>query len=299
MATQLTAKKPVGAAPFAYIRLMRLNRPIGIYLVMWPTLWALWLAAEGSPDLKILLIFIAGCVLMRSAGCVINDYADRNIDPRVKRTHDRPLARGEVTVREALALFGLLCACAFLLVLFTNTLTIQLSLVGAALAIIYPFTKRYSQLPQVVLGAAFAWSIPMAFAAQTGSVPQPAWLIFVSVLLWTVCYDTFYAMVDREDDIKIGVKSTAVLFGDMDRLMTASLQVLTVLALVMVGLHFELSVPYYLGLAGASGCFIYQQVLIRERGPEQCFKAFLNNNWAGMAIFIGIVAHFAVSAGAS
>lgn len=296
MANELTYKKSRSPAPLAYIKLMRLNRPIGIYLVMWPTLWALWLAAEGAPDTKTLLIFIFGCVFMRSAGCVVNDYADRKIDPNVKRTHDRPLATGEVSTKEAIALFGLLCSFAFVLVLFTNPLTIKLSFGGLALAIIYPFVKRYSQLPQIVLGAAFAWSIPMAFAAQTGDVPQYAWLIYVSVLLWTVCYDTFYAMVDREDDLKIGVKSTAILFGEMDRLMTASLQILTILTLILVGTRFELQWPYYAGLAVASGLFAYQQFLIREREPEPCFAAFLNNNWVGMAIFVGIVAHYALIA---
>lgn len=280
--------------PTAYVRLMRLNRPIGIYLVLWPTLWALWLAAAGAPSIKILIIFILGCVLMRSAGCVINDFADRHIDAHVRRTQDRPLATGEINSLEALSLFALLCFIAFLLVLFTNKLTVMLSFVALLLAASYPFVKRFSQLPQLVLGAAFAWSIPMAFAAQNNQVPQAAWLIYVAVILWTVCYDTFYAMVDREDDLKIGVKSTAILFGELDKAMTASLQLLTLFALVMVGSHFKLSWIYYCGLIIAGVLFGYQQYLIRYREREACFHAFLNNNWVGMTVFIGIAAHYAV-----
>lgn len=279
----------------SYLQLTRLNRPIGTYLVLWPTLWSLWLAAKGAPDIKNLIIFILGCILMRSAGCVINDYADRDFDGRVRRTRDRPLATGAVSSLEAISLFAGLSFLAFLLVLFTNGLTIKLSFAGLALAVLYPFMKRYTHLPQVVLGAAFAWSIPMAFAAQAGKVPQEAWLIFIAVLLWTVCYDTFYAMVDREDDAKIGVKSTAVLFGDMDRLMTGSLQVLALVTLVMVGKRFDLNWFYYLSLAVAAGLFIYQQYLIRHRERDACFAAFLNNNWVGMVIFIGIVGHYALS----
>ncbi|MCR6650332.1 MAG: 4-hydroxybenzoate octaprenyltransferase [Cellvibrionaceae bacterium] len=279
----------------SYLQLTRLNRPIGIYLVLWPTLWSLWLAAKGAPDIKNLIIFILGCILMRSAGCVINDYADRDFDGRVRRTRDRPLATGAVSSLEAISLFTGLSFLAFLLVLFTNSLTIKLSFAGLVLAVCYPFMKRYTHLPQIVLGAAFAWSIPMAFAAQAGELPQASWLVYTAVLLWTVCYDTFYAMVDREDDLRVGVKSTAVLFGDMDRVMTGALQVLTLVTLVMVGKRFELNWFYYLSLAVAAGLFGYQQYLIRNRERNACFAAFLNNNWVGMVIFIGIVGHYALS----
>lgn len=278
-----------------YLQLTRLNRPIGIYLVLWPTLWSLWLAAKGAPDIKNLVIFILGCTLMRSAGCVINDYADRDFDGHVQRTKDRPLATGAVSPLEAISLFAGLCFLAFLLVLFTNALTIKLSLVGLALAMSYPFMKRFTHLPQVVLGAAFAWSIPMAFAAQAGTVPQEAWLIYVAVVIWTVCYDTFYAMVDREDDLRIGVKSTAVLFGELDRAITGTLQVLTLVTLLLVGRRFDLSWIFYSSLVVAAGLFVYQQYLIRDRNREGCFVAFLNNNWVGMVIFIGIAGHFALS----
>lgn len=279
-----------------FIRLMRLNRPIGIFLVLWPTLWSLWLAAEGAPEIKNLVIFVLGCVLMRSAGCVINDIADRNLDGHVARTKDRPLVRGEVTTLEATGLFALLCFLAFILVLFTNGLTIKLSFAGLALAACYPFMKRYTHLPQIVLGAAFAWAIPMAFAAETGKLPMEVWLIYIAVLLWTVCYDTFYAMVDRDDDVRAGIKSTAVLFGDMDRLMTATLQILTLITLVFVGKRFELGWFYYLSLVVAAGFFVYQQYLIQDRVRERCFAAFLNSNWVGMVIFIGIAGHYAISA---
>lgn len=279
-----------------FIRLMRLNRPIGTFLVLWPTLWSLWLAAEGAPAAKNLVIFVLGCVLMRSAGCVINDIADRNFDGHVTRTKDRPLVRGEVTTLEAVGLFALLCFAAFVLVLFTNGLTIKLSFAGLALAACYPFMKRYTHLPQIVLGAAFAWAIPMAFAAETGTLPRVAWLVFTAALLWTVCYDTFYAMVDRDDDLKVGIKSTAVLFGDMDRLMTGTLQVLTLLTLILVGRRFDLGWFFYLSLAVAAGLFVYQQYLIRERQRQACFAAFLNNNWVGMVVFIGIAGHYAISA---
>lgn len=278
-----------------YLQLTRLNRPIGIYLVLWPTLWSLWLAAEGAPDIKNLVIFILGCVFMRSAGCVINDFADRDFDGHVARTRNRPLATGAISGLEAISLFGALCFLSFLLVLFTNGLTIKLSFAGLALAITYPFMKRYTHLPQVVLGAAFAWSIPMAFAAQSGTVPQAAWLVFTAVLLWTVTYDTFYAMVDRDDDIRVGIKSTAVLFGDMDRVMTGALQVLAILTMILVGKRFSLGWFYYLSLAAAAGLFAYQQYLIRHRERDACFAAFLNNNWVGMAIFIGIVGHYALA----
>ena len=279
----------------AFVRLLRLDRPIGIYLVMWPALWALWLAAEGLPDTKLLVIFILGSVLMRSAGCVINDYADRNIDGLVQRTRMRPLVTGEIAPYEALIVFVLLCASAFILVLFTNTLTILFSFGAVGLASTYPFAKRVTHLPQVVLGAAFAFSIPMAFAAQAGHVPQAAWVLFVAVVLWTVCYDTFYAMVDRPDDLRAGIKSTAVLLGDMDRPMTACLQVCVLLALSLVGARFELGVMYYSGLGFAAILFAYQQFAIRNRDRKACFGAFMNNNWVGISVFAGIIAHYLIT----
>lgn len=273
-----------------YIQLTRLDRPIGVYLLLWPTLWALWFAASGVPSLKILFIFIAGVILMRSAGCVINDFADRNIDGHVKRTKDRPLPSGKVTAKETLTLFAVLCAASFILVLLTNTLTIYLSFGGLALAATYPFMKRHTYLPQVVLGAAFAWAIPMAYAAETGELHKQAWLLYVITVLWTVAYDTMYAMVDRDDDIKIGVKSTAILFGNADRMVVAVLQTLVILVLCIVGNQAELGSLYYLSVVVAATLFVYQQHLIRNREREGCFKAFLNNHWVGLAVFVGIVA---------
>ena len=277
-----------------YARLMRLDRPIGILLLLWPTLWALWIAAGGVPDPGVLAVFIAGVVLMRSAGCVINDYADRHFDPHVARTRQRPLATGRVSPREALILFAVLCLLAFALVLTLNRLTVLLSLGGVALAILYPFTKRYTYLPQVVLGAAFGWAVPMAFAAQSGEVPQVAWLLFVANLLWTLAYDTMYAMVDREDDLRIGVKSTAILFGDLDRVIIGVIQVMALLALALIGQRQALGPYYYLGLLVAAGLAIYQQRLMADRSPEGCFSAFLNNNWFGAAVFAGIAATYAL-----
>ncbi len=276
----------------AYWQLTRMNRPIGTLLLLWPTLWALWLAAGGLPPGKLVLIFVAGVVLMRAAGCVINDFADRRVDGHVKRTRERPLATGAVSVPEALALFAVLCLLAFALVLQTNTLTVQLSFVALALAACYPFAKRYTHLPQVVLGAAFAWSIPMAFAATRGQVPEEAWLLYVAVVIWTVVYDTFYAMVDRDDDLKIGVKSTAILFGEYDRVVTGLLQLLTLVALLLVGQRFELGSYYYAGLGVAALLFVWQQWLIRRRERQKCFRAFLNNQWVGAVVFAGIALQF-------
>lgn len=273
----------------AYFQLMRFNRPIGTYLVLWPTLWALWLAAGGIPDIKLLGIFVAGVVLMRAAGCVINDFADRKVDGRVARTRGRPIVTGQVSAAEAAILFAVLSFTAFILVLFTNKLTIYLSFGGVALAFCYPFMKRYTHLPQLVLGAAFGWSVPMAFAAQTGELSTNIWLLYTAVLLWTVAYDTFYAMVDREDDLKIGVKSTAILFGEQDRIATGSLQFLTLLTLALVGKKFDLGVIYQCSLLVAGGLMAYQQYLIRNRDRSACFQAFLNNNWVGMVIFLGIL----------
>lgn len=286
------AKQPalsIGQRVRLYWQLMRMHKPIGALLLLWPTLWSLWLAADGVPRWDVLVIFVLGVFVMRSAGCVINDFADRKVDGHVKRTRERPLVSGQVSSGEAIALFIGLCLLAFGLVLLTNPLTIQLSVGGVLLAFCYPFMKRYTHLPQVVLGAAFAWAIPMAFAAQSGALGVEVWLLYTAVVLWTVVYDTFYAMVDRDDDLRIGVKSTAILFGEQDRLMTGVLQALTLYALVMVGSRFELGTFYYISLGAAAALFAYQQYLIRFRQREACFKAFMNNNWVGLAIFIGVV----------
>ena len=277
-----------------YSRLMRLNRPIGIYLLLWPTLWALWIAGEGHPHILVVFVFVSGVVLMRSAGCVINDYADREFDPHVERSRDRPIAAGRVKPKEALVLFAVLCLGAFGLVLLMNELTIWMSLAGVVLAASYPFMKRYTHLPQVYLGAAFGWGVPMAFAAQTGSVPKVAWLLFVATVLWATVYDTMYGMVDREDDIKIGVKSTAVLFGEADRAILAIIQILFLGALLLIGQAVDLGGYYYFGVLLAAALSIYQQYLIRHREPEYCFQAFLNNHWLGAAVFSGLVLHYLV-----
>jgi 4-hydroxybenzoate polyprenyltransferase len=280
-----------------YLQLIRFDRPIGTLLLLWPTLWALWLAAEGLPPWDTLLIFVLGTFLMRSAGCVVNDLADRNFDGAVDRTSERPLVTGAVAPNQALALAAGLGLLAFVLVLFTNPLTIMLSFGGVALAACYPFMKRHTHLPQLVLGAAFSWGVPMAFAAIGESLPPILWLVYTANLLWTVAYDTEYAMVDRKDDLKVGLKSTAILFGAMDRSMIAALQGLTLLALVLVGQRFELGLFYYLSLLVAAGLFGYQQKLIRERKPSACFKAFLNNNYVGMVVFAGIALHYGFPGG--
>lgn len=274
---------------YQYWLLMRFHKPIGILLLLWPTLWALWIASEGKPDLHVLLVFVAGVVLMRAAGCVINDFADRNIDPHVTRTQTRPMAAGEVSSREALILFVVLCLSAFALVLTLNTFTILLSFGGVALATVYPFMKRYTHLPQVVLGMAFGWAVPMAFAAQTGEVPRIAWLLYVIAIIWPVIYDTMYAMVDREDDLKIGVKSTAILFGDADRVIIGSLQVLMFMGLWLLGQQLQFGYSYYFGMFLALLLALYHQYLIRQRAPSQCFKAFLHNNWLGVVIFLALL----------
>lgn len=280
----------------ALLQLIRFDKPIGTLLLLWPTLWALWLAAQGLPEPGLLVIFILGTFLTRSAGCIVNDLADRNLDGAVSRTQARPLVTGAVTVREALILFVVLMLLAFVLVLFTNTLTIELSIVAVLLASVYPFMKRYTHLPQIVLGAAFSWSIPMAFAAQRGTLPQALWLVYCGNLLWTVAYDTAYAMVDREDDLKIGIKSSAILFGQHDRLMIGVLQCACLLALYLAGDAFGLGVYYNGSLVIAAALFGYQHYLIREREPAACFKAFLHNNWVGMAIFVGVALDYAVGA---
>lgn len=290
-----TSTLPLPARLKAYSQLMRLDKPIGSLLLLWPTLWALWLAGEGTPSLKNIVIFTVGVVLMRSAGCVINDFADRKVDGRVKRTQQRPLAQGIIRPKEALALFIALCLAAFLLVLMTNSLTIKLSFIALALAFTYPFMKRYTHLPQVVLGAAYGFGIPMAFAAEVGVLNKGVWLLFLANLLWTVAYDTFYAMVDRDDDLNIGVKSTAVLFGDQDKLITGILQTLTLYTLFLAGGVFELGLYFNVSLLLAAGFFVYQQWLIRHRNREDCFKAFLNNTWPGCVIFLGILADLHLS----
>lgn len=280
----------------AYVHLMRADRPIGTYLLLWPTLWALWIASEGLPALDLLLIFCLGVFLTRSAGCVINDFADRHIDGHVKRTVNRPLPSGRVREREAIYLFCGLMLVSFLLVLMTNGMTILMSFGGLALAFIYPFMKRYTHLPQLVLGAAFGWAIPMAFTATQEALPLTAWLLYLAKLLWTVAYDTQYAMVDRDDDLKIGVKSTAVLFGRHDRLIIALLQLATLVVLFWVGQVEQLGLWYLLGLAGAATLFVYQHWLIRARERMPCFRAFLNNHYAELLVLLGLILEYALRA---
>lgn len=277
-----------------YWLLMRFDRPIGILLLLWPTLWALWIAAEGLPDLLILTVFVSGVVLMRAAGCVINDYADRDFDPHVTRTRNRPISAGRVKQKEALMLFAILCLSAFVLVLLMNTMTILLSIVGALLAASYPFMKRYTHFPQAYLGLAFGWAVPMAFAAQTESIPKVAWMLYGATILWALAYDTMYSMVDLEDDLKIGVKSTAIIFGKLDRLIIGSIQVSVLVVLGMVGREAGLTVSYYIGLGVACGYSIYQQWLIRNREKDGCFRGFLNNNWFGASVFLGVFVDYLV-----
>ena len=273
----------------AYHRLMRTDKPIGALLLLWPTLWALWLATPGTPPLPILIVFVAGVWLMRAAGCVINDYADRKFDGHVKRTANRPLPGGAVTEREALTLFALLVVTSFLLVLTLNTMTILLSVAGLALAWVYPFMKRYTHLPQVVLGAAFGWAIPMAFAAVSESLPLSCWLMFLANILWAVAYDTQYAMVDRDDDVKIGVKSTAILFGRYDKLIIGILQAGVVALMIAIGLLNSLGGAWYWAILLAAALFVFQQKLIAGREREACFRAFMNNNYVGLVLFLGLM----------
>ena len=273
----------------AYARLLRLDKPIGIYLLLWPTLWALWVAAQGLPSFQLLLIFVAGTVLMRSAGCAINDFADRKIDGHVERTKQRPLAAGEIQAWEAVAIFVLLSLLAFALALQLNPLALMLSVPAVILASSYPFAKRYTYLPQAHLGIAFAMGIPMAFAAVLNQIPLVAWLLFAATLLWVIVYDTFYAMVDREDDLAIGVKSTAILFAQYDRLITAVLQVLVLVLLFALGYLQAYGAWYFAGLVLGACLFVWQQFLIRQREPQACFQAFLNNHRFGMAIFAGLL----------
>lgn len=276
----------------AYWRLMRFNKPIGILLLLWPTLWALWIAGRGHPSSLNILVFCTGVVLMRAAGCVMNDIADRDFDPHVERTRTRPLAAGELTVRQALGAFVVLMALAFGLVLLTNALTIKLAFAGAALAASYPFFKRVTHLPQVVLGIAFGWGIIMAFAAETAGVPEIAWWLFGVNVLWSIIYDTLYAMVDREDDLRVGIKSTALLFGDSDLAVLRLLKLAMLGSLVIVGLKLGLTWPWYAAVAVAAGLFAVQQWWVRKREPAACFRAFLNNNWVGLALFAGLLVHY-------
>lgn len=276
-----------------YAQLARLHRPIGILLLLWPTLWALWVASGGRPDALVLVVFVSGVVLMRSAGCVINDYADREFDPHVERTRDRPVAAGRVSPREALALFAVLCAIAFGLVLLMNSLTIALSFAGAFLAASYPFMKRYTHLPQFYLGMAFGWGIPMAFAASTGEVPALAWVLFTANIAWSVAYDTAYAMVDRDDDLKVGVKSTAILFGRHDRFMVGAFHALTLVLLAWAGAVAGRGAFFAAGLAGAAASALYQQYLMRDRTRAGCFAAFRHNNGFGAAVFAGLALDYA------
>jgi 4-hydroxybenzoate polyprenyltransferase len=279
--------------PF-YIQLMRLDKPVGIYLLLWPTLCALWIAGDGHPSLSNLVVFVLGAVVMRSAGCVINDYADRHVDGHVQRTQNRPLVQKVISSKQALLLFAGLCSLAFLLVLLTNKLTIYLSFGGLLLASLYPFMKRFTHLPQVVLGAAFAWAVPMAFAAEKNQLPDVVWLLYVATLTWTVAYDTQYAMVDREDDLKIGVKSTAILFGEADRMIIGVLQAFTLIAWLMIASNIDANWPVYLSIALSGGLFLYHQKLIKYRDRDLCLKAFFNNHWVGALLFAGLIGHYAL-----
>jgi 4-hydroxybenzoate polyprenyltransferase len=273
----------------AYIQLARLDRPIGTFLLLWPTLWALWLAGDGHPDPDIVIIILAGTFAMRAAGCVLNDYADRDFDPHVERTLSRPLAAGTLTVKEAFKFLALLLGIALVLVLQLNRLAIYTSFFALGIAMLYPFTKRFTELPQCILGIAFSMGIPMAYAAQTNSIPAEAWQLFAANFCWIVAYDTYYAMADRKDDLKIGVKSAAIFFGNADRLVIGVLQITALAILVYIGWQRSLSWHYFLGLAGAACFAIYQQSMTRQRDPQKCFQAFLNNNWFGAVIYCGLV----------
>jgi len=276
-----------------YGRLARFDRPIGTWLLLWPTLWALWIAGRGRPDPGVLIVFVVGVVIMRAAGCIINDFADRNIDPHVRRTRDRPLAARRVSPAEALGLFLVLMVAALWLVMRLNRLTIELAVIGAALTASYPFVKRFFPLPQLYLGLSFGgWSIPMAFAAELGAVPRVAWVLYIAAVIWAVVYDTQYAMVDRDDDRRVGIQSSALLFADLDRLLIGVLQAIMLVALALAGHDLKLGTWYTAGLAVVAGLFAYQQWLIRRREPAACLRAFLNNNYVGMAIFIGVALHY-------
>jgi len=278
----------------AYFRLMRLNKPIGIYLLLWPTYWALFLSAGGWPDIDLLIIFTFGVIITRSAGCVINDYADREIDKHIARTSDRPITAGEISPKAALLLFIALGLVAFALVLLTNTLTIKISFIAIALAVVYPFTKRWTNLPQLILGLAFAMSVPMAFSAQTGTVPASAGWIFLATVLWTLIYDTLYAMADRDEDLKIGVKSTAILFAKYDQIFITLLQILLMIVFIKIGNLFDLGAFYDISLIIILLFMIYHQFLIKKRQKMDYFKAFINNHFIGMTVFFGIFLSIAI-----
>ena len=277
---------------YQYYLLMRMDRPIGTWLLLWPAFWALWIAAEGVPPVSIILVFALGVFVMRSAGCVINDYADRNIDKHIERTKNRPITSGKVSSREALGLFLVCIIIAFILVLFLNLYTILLSCIALLLASVYPFMKRYTYYPQLVLGMAFSWAIPMAFAAQLDTIPEVAWILYAVTILWIVSYDTMYAMADREEDLKIGVKSTAIIFADNDKLIIALLQTAFTLGMFYIAWLVQAGLFFYLGIIVSIVFSVYQQYLISHRDNKQCFQAFLNNNWLGMVIFIGIFLDF-------
>ena len=286
---------PVVKTARNYALLLRLHRPIGIYLLMWPTLWALWIAAKGPPPLGVLTIFVLGTITMRSAGCVINDYLDRHIDGKVARTRNRPIVNGDIKPKEALVTFGALILFGASLVLLTNRLTILLAVIGFFLATTYPLTKRFCYLPQFHLGFAFSWSIPMAFSAILGTVPNIAWSLFLTTVIWTVAYDTFYAMADKKEDIQGGIKSLSVLFGEDDIVATAILQIIFVIFLIIIGQKLELMYPYYVGLGLVSVSFIYQRRLITSKDGFKCMKAFENNNFVGGIIFCGIAMSYHIS----
>ena len=271
---------------------MRLDKPVGIWLLLWPELWALWIAGGGRPEPRILIIFLLGTVVMRSAGCVINDFADRNVDPYVKRTKNRPLAARRVGPREALVLFVGLAAVALYLALQLDFATLKLAFIGAALTISYPFLKRFFPLPQFYLGLAFGWAVPMAYMAAAGSLPRVAWVLFVTAVVWACIYDTLYAMVDRDDDLKIGVKSSAILFADMDKLIVAIMQLMMLFALLLVGRAMKFGSWYLTGVSAAAVFFLYQQWLIRDREPAKCFRAFQNNQYVGLSVFIGVLLEY-------
>ena len=278
-----------------YALLARMHQPIGTLLLLWPTLWALWIAGAGNPDAAVVAVFVAGVFVMRSAGCVINDFADRKVDPHVRRTMHRPIASGKIGPGEALGVFAALCLLAFGLVLTLNRLAVLYSFAGAALAASYPFMKRWTHLPQIHLGVAFGWGIPMAFAALANEVPPLAWLLLTGVVAWALAYDTIYAMVDREDDVEIGVKSSAILFGDADRFFVGASQLAVLAVLVLAGRQVGLGTTYNVAVALSALLFVYQQHLIRHREPAACFKAFLNNNWVGALVFAGIVVNYVLS----
>ncbi|MRX28008.1 4-hydroxybenzoate octaprenyltransferase [Kangiella sp. HZ709] len=277
---------------YSYFQLMRLDKPIGIYLLLWPTLWALWIAAEGIPESWTLLVFCLGVLIMRSAGCIINDYADRDFDAHVTRTKQRPLAQNKISTKGALLLFSILIGIAFALVLTLNSLTIKLSFIAAMLASFYPFMKRYTYFPQMILGAAFAWSIPMAFAAVQNQVPLISWIIYLSTLLWVLAYDTLYGMVDRDDDLKLGLKSTAILFGDADLVIVTWIQGLFLAGMFLLAQQLELGIYYYIGWAVAVALVAWQLYQCRSRKTEVYFKSFLQNNYVGLVLFLGIAAHY-------